>query len=608
MNLYFANRSFDILGMASTLINSKWPITNDVHKEDIDSGMTTLEFDFHYQHATDRPKAKHMAQEGNYILYKGVMGETFFTIIEMESNPVEKTIHIYAEDAGLDLLNEIAPAFAAPSSPKPITYYTDRFLSDDITVGINQVSSRTRTLSWDSDSTVTERLQSLASQFDCEIKFRFQITELMVVKKYLDIYDRRGKDVAQELRLGREIENLIEKRSVANLATAIRPTGAAPEKDGEAGKPITLSGYHYDDGDFYVDGDTVKSRTALKTWGRYNAKRGYNYDHTVKTFSYNTTSQVVLCNQTIARLKKLREPEVTYEVSLLYLPKNLKLGDTIRIVDDKGEVYLSARLLKMEVSETNDYRSAEFGEFIVKTSGLSDRLLEIAAKIREEAAKAVKYEWIVYADDSEGHNMSLDSTGKRYIGIAANKITPDPDLDHPLLYKWSKIEGVDGQDGEDGFSPTATITKEGTEATITITDINGTTTEIVSDGLDGEDGFSPMAVVTKSGNIATIMITDINGTTTETVSDGEDGKDAVNVYILSSGGTTFKRHDISTTLTAYVYEAGIELTAAQLAEKNWRIVWYKNGESTSVGTGLTLQVVSGRGENTYEAVLEEVTP
>ena len=141
------------------------------------------------------------------------------------------------------------------------------------------------------------------------------------------------------------------------------------------------------------------------------------------------------------------------------------------------------------------------------------------------------------------------------------------------MYKWSKIEGVDGQDGE-----------------------------------DGEDGFSPIATVTKSGNVATITITDVNGTTTETVTDGEDGKDAVSVYILSSGGTTFKRHDVSTTLTAHVYEAGIELTAAQMAEKNWRIVWYKNDEVTSVGTGLTLQILSGRGENTYEAVLEEFEP
>lgn len=570
MNLYFANRSFDILGMASTVPGSEWPIFNDVIKEDVDSSITTLEFDVFYKNATDRPRAKYLMKEGNYLLYHGAYGDICFTIIEMESDPVQKTVHVFAEDAGLDLINEIAPSFTPPRTPQPITYYTDRFLSDDFRVGRNDIPLRTRTLGWDSETTMTERLESLASQFDCEIKFRFEIVEMTVISKWLDIYERRGKDVAQELRLGREIENIIEKRSVANLATALHPIGAAPEINGEAGDPITLNGYSYDDGDFYVDGETLKSRTALATWGRYNAKKGYNADHTVKTFSYDTTSKVTLANQAIARLKKLREPEVTYEVSLFYIPDNLQLGDTINLVDDKGELYLSARLLSIEFSETNDYRNATFGDFIIKTSGISDRLLEVAAKIREEAAKAVKYEWIVYADDSEGHNMSLDSTGKRYIGIAANKITPNPDLDHPLLYKWSKIEGVDGQDGEDGFSPLATVTKD--------------------------------------GNVATITITDANGTTTETVSDGEDGKNAVNVYILSSGGTTFKRHDIPTTLTAYVYEAGIELTAAQIAEKNWRIVWYKNGESAAVGTGLTLQVVSGRGENTYEAVLEEFEP
>lgn len=42
--------------------------------------------------------------------------------------------------------------------------------------------------------------------------------------------------------------------------------------------------------------------------------------------------------------------------------------------------------------------------------------------------------------------------------------------------------GQDGEDGEAGFSPTATVTKSGTVATITITDKNGTTTETVSDG------------------------------------------------------------------------------------------------------------------------------
>ena len=43
-------------------------------------------------------------------------------------------------------------------------------------------------------------------------------------------------------------------------------------------------------------------------------------------------------------------------------------------------------------------------------------------------------------------------------------------------------DGQDGKDGEDGFSPTATVTKSGDTATISITDKNGTTTATISDG------------------------------------------------------------------------------------------------------------------------------
>ena len=42
--------------------------------------------------------------------------------------------------------------------------------------------------------------------------------------------------------------------------------------------------------------------------------------------------------------------------------------------------------------------------------------------------------------------------------------------------------GIPALKGEDGFSPTATVEKVGKVATITITDINGTTTATIADG------------------------------------------------------------------------------------------------------------------------------
>ena len=69
-------------------------------------------------------------------------------------------------------------------------------------------------------------------------------------------------------------------------------------------------------------------------------------------------------------------------------------------------------------------------------------------------------------------------------------------------------------------APTVTVEQTETGATITATDMQGTTTATL---LNGADGFSPIATVTKSGNVATITITDKNGTTTANVYDGSGG-------------------------------------------------------------------------------------
>ena len=100
-------------------------------------------------------------------------------------------------------------------------------------------------------------------------------------------------------------------------------------------------------------------------------------------------------------------------------------------------------------------------------------------------------------------------------------------------YQWSESVGdyvdtgvsAQGAAGADGFSPTASVSKAGDTATITITDKNGTTTATVSDGADGQDGqdgtdgFSPTASVVKNNGVITIAITDKNGTTTATLNE-----------------------------------------------------------------------------------------
>ena len=66
----------------------------------------------------------------------------------------------------------------------------------------------------------------------------------------------------------------------------------------------------------------------------------------VKYYTYDTTSQSELCNRSISYLKKYCDIIYNYEVDIAILPDNVRIGDTINIIDENGELYLSARVLK----------------------------------------------------------------------------------------------------------------------------------------------------------------------------------------------------------------------------------------------------------------------
>lgn len=73
---------------------------------------------------------------------------------------------------------------------------------------------------------------------------------------------------------------------------------------------------------------------------------------------------------------------------------------------------------------------------------------------------------------------------------------------------------------------------------------------------------------------------------------GAAGADAITLSITSSNGTIFKNSAIETVLTAHVYRAGAELTAAQIAALG-TIKWYKDGGTEAVGTGASLTIDAG---------------
>ena len=468
MIIYFADRAMNILGSASTGLPKGLMITNDKKTEEISEGVATFECDLDYDFVNSdegeeqEVDVKKLAAVGNFILKQSADSSEaeVYTIIDSTIDPIKKDASIYAEDAGLDLLNEVVGKYTADKAYN-IAYYINKFAYDSgFEIGINEVSNLTRKLSWDGEDTATKRLLSVATQFDnAEIGFSFKVENMAVTGKYINVYKKRGNDSGVTLTVGKETSGFQIKSSIADLATAYRCTGGTPEG---SENPITLDGYKYDDGDFYVEGSYVKSRKALEKWSRYQIKTEKNKNdvgHIVKAFSYDTTSKSELCNRAVSSLKKICDEAVTYEVELLYLPDGIKIGDTISIVDDDDNTYLTARLLKLETSESNDTKEAELGDYVRQESGIDAKVIKLAEQFEKIAKNRNFYTWTAFADDENGTGISVNAYEKDYLGIATNRLTKEADISDPAQYTWVKIKGeqgipgASGKDGADGKTP-----------------------------------------------------------------------------------------------------------------------------------------------------------
>ncbi|WP_213359882.1 phage tail spike protein [Enterococcus gallinarum] len=461
MDFYFTDRKFNLLGIASTSSDAPISIYNDQDVLSISAASRTFEGTLIFS-AKERDQVKSMANYGNYILYKDENGQSvFMTIMEIEHDPKEGEHFIRTEDAGMDLINGLVDAYSAT---KAMTFaeYFKLFAGDTgFEIGINEISNLSRTLKWESESqTILARLLSLATQFDnAEISFSFEITGTQVVKRFVDVRKKRGADNRVTLYMDKDINNIVTKANIYDLCTAIVATGGTPEGKNE---PINLKGYNYKDpnGRFVLNKTGVmQDMEAVKIWSRLlsNNNPNPNAGHIQRVKTYETTDQKTLCDNVIRELEKASQPAINYETDIANLPDNVKIGDTIYLVDENEKLFLSARVLELtRFYSTNEYK-ATLGDYLIQDGGISQSLKELADQLKQ----ATTYVWIRYADDDEGNGISALPAGKTYIAIKQVLGVPTAS-DDPADYRglWVKFvgEGVPGPPGENG-QPTYTWLK-----------------------------------------------------------------------------------------------------------------------------------------------------
>lgn len=425
MIVYFANRKMIPLGSASASLQSGYIIKDDSKVEDAETGVATFSLWIGFDRKT-RKSLEEMTAAGNYILRSNNGRNEFYTIIDSEVNTKEKEIYVYAEDAGLDLINEIAPALRNNEAHNSEWYFNKYILDSGFEIGTNDIPEEQLIIpAWDNEETVTSRLANIAKEFgDYEVSYSFELKGLEVIKKYVNIHKKRGKDIGKSLRLNREIDNIITSSSVANLATALICEGSVPD---DAEEPITLKGVTYDDGDFHIDDDGVlKSRKAVEKWSRYvwnkepNQLSGYA-GHIIRPFSYNTTTISVLLMRAMDELRKICDVEINYEIEVKGRLDDVEIGDRVNVIDEAGEMYISTRVLKIEESVVNDSYKVTLGEHIIKNGGISQKVLELAEKFKETAYSATQALATANAAKNSARDAQLEaSSAKNEANTALN--------------------------------------------------------------------------------------------------------------------------------------------------------------------------------------------
>lgn len=200
----------------------------------------------------------------------------------------------------------------------------------------------------------------------------------------------------------------------------------------EVDKDTNLKGYKYDDGRFFVDKDgRVCDREANAIWAKPNTKGKY----LTRIYESEATSQKALFDECLGQLKKNNEPEVSYDVNPDKIPKEIDIGDRVRIIDHdySPALYLEARLVDVTTSSTNDYIDrAVFANFVPKTSGIAERLFNLQASVQD----------FKYSFENQPYVMSLEST--------SGNVFKDDIVDTHLIAKLTKA-GIDQSANVDGY-------------------------------------------------------------------------------------------------------------------------------------------------------------
>ncbi|WP_461223852.1 phage tail spike protein [Lacticaseibacillus suihuaensis] len=483
MDFYFTDRKFNYLGTASAGGDGPIQIINDTDDQLVPTAVGRTYTGTLVTEPENSDQLETMAALGNFLLYQDPRGKyVFATIMEWPDpgfDPQSGTLEFVAESGGVDLINDTVGPYTATKALKFADYFKAFTYDSGFELGINEISNLTRTLKWDSgDETVLTRMESVATQFDAELDFRFEVDGTAVVKRYMDVLKHIGADKGQRMEVNTHLDSIKTTGSIYDLFTSIKATGGTPEgKD----TPISLKGYKWTDPDgrytLNPDDGILRDTVAVQLWSRTlsNSNPNPTVHHIQRVKTYTATTQASLLSSMLTDLKANNHAAVNYLVQIAVLPDGVEPGDTVHLVDEDSGLNLVTRLLELKDSYADETHEATFGDALIETSQIDPMVLELADQLKTVKAAAkgadgvgIESTTISYAVGTSGTDAPTGGYTAEVPAVPAGQylwtmtVFAYTDGTSKTMYAVSKagtdgLPGSKGDKGSDGNGITSTV-------------------------------------------------------------------------------------------------------------------------------------------------------
>lgn len=446
MQIYVLNRARETLATTSSIYDDKHTLT-------LDAGSSSYEFKI----SKSDDASRHM-DSGNYIVLQDDDGKTWlFTILDYEETQYTKTV--YAEDAGIELLNKACDIWKS-SGPHSFEYYFNLVTSGTPwKLGVNQLAGLERTLKYEGRDTGLGRLLSILKGFDnAECTFDVAVKMNAPSEFKINVHKQVGSDRSDvQMVYSHELDDIVKKESRAEFVTALCGVGGTIQTEDGQGNTQDAGNIDFADLEYNKDGlVTTKGDKFLRA---VDANKRFNPGQTTYIeafYEYDTQSAGELLNRTITRLKTYSEPQYTYTADVKIIDSTLKIGDTVTIIDHdyNPALYLSARVAKLEKSYTDPSQNTiEFCNYRLLSSRLSDKLAKLQTVVNKmpSASQVAKIESNVSTLSSRTDELASQITSAN--GKNTNfygKTEPTSPKNGDLWYKKlenGEIEMYQRQDG-----------------------------------------------------------------------------------------------------------------------------------------------------------------